>query len=262
MRNLLRMLWMALLLLIVALLSALTAMRLAIHGREVAVPDLRSKSPAEARRMADAAGLSMQVESSYYSANVPEGKVLSQMPPAGTVVRRGWELQVAVSLGPQRVAIPQIVGASERAAAITLAQRGLEIASTARTAVPGSDAGQVIAQSPPANATDVSAPKVSLLVSQENPAQAFVMPRFVGGFLGSASVALQNAGLKVGNVTLAPADFPPAGANETVASAPPLSPTPSTSPAPVVSPASVIVRQDPPAGSKVMAGSAINLVVR
>ena len=39
MRNLLRYFFMTLVLLIVALLSALTAMRLAIHGREVAVPE-------------------------------------------------------------------------------------------------------------------------------------------------------------------------------------------------------------------------------
>ena len=52
MRTFLRFLWMALVLVIVALISALTAMRFAIHGREVSVPDLQGKSPAEARRIA------------------------------------------------------------------------------------------------------------------------------------------------------------------------------------------------------------------
>ena len=53
MRTVLRILWMALVLLIVALLSALTTMRLAIHGREVTVPDFKGKTPAEARRIAE-----------------------------------------------------------------------------------------------------------------------------------------------------------------------------------------------------------------
>src|SRR5437016_8802750 len=131
MRTFLRLLWMALLLVIVALISALTAMRFAIHGREVSVPDLKGKSPAEARRIADQSGLATQVERNYYSPTVPEGKVLSQMPTTGTLVRRGWEIRLAVSLGPQRVTIPQVAGDSERAATMSIGQRGLELSATA-----------------------------------------------------------------------------------------------------------------------------------
>jgi beta-lactam-binding protein with PASTA domain len=101
---------MSLVLVLVAVVSALVAMSLAIHGREVTVPDLQGKSPAEARRIAVDGGLSAQVEREYYSATVPEGKVLSQTPAAGTIVRSGWELRLTVSLGPQRAAIPPGTG--------------------------------------------------------------------------------------------------------------------------------------------------------
>jgi eukaryotic-like serine/threonine-protein kinase len=154
-RNLLRYFLMALLLLVVALVSALTAMRLAIHVREVRVPDLRNKTPADARRTAEESGLAAQVDSNYYSPTVPEGRVLSQIPASGVLVRRGWEVRLALSLGPQRVTIPQVVGQSDRAAAITIAERGLQLSSTDNVQVPGVDAGQVIAQNPPANATDI-----------------------------------------------------------------------------------------------------------
>ena len=80
MRNLLRYFLMALLLLVVALVSALTTMRLAIQVREVKVPDLRNKTPAEAKRLAELDGLAAQVDSNYYSAIIPEGRVLSQTP--------------------------------------------------------------------------------------------------------------------------------------------------------------------------------------
>jgi len=108
MRTLLRTLWMSLVLLLVAVASALVAMSLAIHGREVTVPDLKGKSPAEARRIAEDNGLSAQVEHEYYSGTVPEGKVLSQTPAAGTIVRSGWELRLTMSLGQQRVATPPV----------------------------------------------------------------------------------------------------------------------------------------------------------
>ena len=99
MRGVLRLLWMTSTLIIVALISALTAMRFAIHGREVTVPEMRGKAPAEARRLAEARGLDAGVEREYYSPTVPEGKVLSQMPAAGTVVRRGWQVRLAGANG-------------------------------------------------------------------------------------------------------------------------------------------------------------------
>jgi beta-lactam-binding protein with PASTA domain len=240
MRRVLRFVWMALLLVTVALLSALTAMRFAIHGREVSVPDLQGKTPAEAHRLAEEAGISARVESNYYSQTVPEGRVLSQMPAPGTQVRRGWEVRLALSLGPQRIAIPQVVGESERAATLNIAQRGLELSSTATIQVPDAVPGQVISQDPPANAKDVSAPKVSLLVSGDNTPQAFVMPSFVGQPLGTVTNTLQAAGFSVGRVTLAAEDSAGAPASA----------------------ASIIIGQDPASGQKVLVGSAVNFVVR
>jgi eukaryotic-like serine/threonine-protein kinase len=262
-RNLLRYFLMALLLLVVALVSALTAMRLAIHVREVRVPDLRNKTPTDARRMAEENGLAAQVDSNYYSPTVPEGRVLSQIPAGGTLVRRGWEVRLALSLGPQRVTIPQVVGQSERAAAITIAERGLQLSSTENVQLPGFDAGQVIAQNPPANATDISAPKISLLVAEAPSPQAFVMPSFIGQPLGSVTITLQNAGFLVGKVTVEPPAPATPGASPSSAApqaATPVSPVTQTQPAP--SPASIVVSQDPAPGHKVLAGAAINFVVQ
>ncbi len=255
MRTALRFLWMALVLVIVALISALTAMRFAIHGREVSVPDLQGKSPAEARRIADQAGLAAQVESNYYSKTILEGRVLSQMPPAGTLVRRGWEIRLALSLGPQRVTIPQVAGESERAATMSIAQRGLELSSTAVVQMSNTVSGQVIAQDPPADAKDVSAPKISLLVAAESPPQAFVTPNFIGQPLGSVTVTLRNAGFSLGKVTMASADQNPTSAPQATAS-------PAETVPAAVSPASIVVSQDPVPGQKILSGAAINFVVK
>jgi eukaryotic-like serine/threonine-protein kinase len=278
-RNALRYFLFALLLIVVALVSALTTMRLAIHVREVKVPDFRGKTPAEARRVAEQNGLAVQVETNYYSHNVPEGRVLSQGPAPGTIVRRGWQVQLALSLGPQRVTIPQVVGESDRAAAISIAERGLQLSSTDSVSIPGATAGQVIAQNPPANATDVSAPKISLLVAQDPSPQAFVMPNLTGQPLGTVANTLKDAGFSVGKVTLAPPELPAgntpqqAPANNSQPAAPPAigntapstqvsAATNQTAPAQPSSPASIIVSQDPAPGNKVLAGAAINFVVK
>jgi hypothetical protein len=120
-----------LVLLVVALVSALTTMRFAIHGREVAVPNLAGKNPAEARRVTEEGGFELTVENRYYSSTVPAGKILSQAPAAESLVRRGWEIRVAQSLGPQRIQIPTVVGQSERAAEMNIERRGLEISAVA-----------------------------------------------------------------------------------------------------------------------------------
>ena len=61
MKPLFRFAMLALVLVVVALVSALTAMRFAIHGQEVEVPAIVGLSPAEAER--SVAGLGLQIDS-------------------------------------------------------------------------------------------------------------------------------------------------------------------------------------------------------
>lgn len=266
----------ALVLLIVAMISALTAMRFAIHGQEVVVPPLVGLTPAEAEHATSGLGLQISMERQYYSPQIPEGKIMSQLPVPGTKVRRGWEVRVAQSLGPMRMAIPDVTGESEHAAELNIRRRGLDIASMAEVEMPGIPPDQVLAQNPPANATQVLAPKVSLLVSEAAQPQAFVMPSFVGQPLGSVSRTLEDSGFRLGNVSVAPPPTPAAGEADVTASqtgqapaaptqsepnAVPAAPTATALPA-QPSPASIIVLQVPPPGQKVPAGVTVNFEVR
>ena len=246
------MLLLALVLVTVALISALTAMQLAIHGREVAIPKLVGMSPQEAERAGAASGLLVVIERQFYSADIPEGKIMTQMPPPGAKVRRGWSIRVAQSLGPQRVAIPDVTGGSERIAELNIRRRGLSLGSIAHVNLPDVPVDQVISQSPPANASGVSAPKISVLVSDGPEPPVYVMPNLTGQPLGSAMLALQDAGIKVGKVSVLP---PPSPAEPPTAPvAPPAVSEPSA--------ASMIVTQTPAPGQKIAAGSAVNFEVR
>ena len=245
-------------LVVIALVSALTAMRFAIHGQEVQVPSVIGLSPVDAERSVAGLGLQIEVERQYYSPAIPEGRVMTQMPLAGTKVRRGWQVRVAQSLGPQRVSIPDVTRESQRAAELNIRRRGLEVASIAEIQLPGAATDQVLAQSPPANANQVAAPRTSLLVSDASDAPAFVMPNFVGQPLGSATRTLQDAGFKLGTVSMAPPNAP---ATTSVIDNPPASP-PSIVPEQQPSPVSIIVTQWPPAGQKVLVGAVVNFEVR
>lgn len=255
MKAILRLVLLSLVLLIVALISAVTAMRFAIHGREVAVPKLIGLTPVEAERALTASGLQVVIERQYYSADIPEGKIMMQVPDPGSKVRRGWQVRVAQSLGPQRVAIPDVRGDTSRAAQMTIQRRGLDLASTAAVPITGVAPDQVVGQSPPPNASGVSAPRISLLVATSPDAPAFVMPNFVGQPLGDATRNLQAAGMKLGTVR-----------NTTPDQSQPATPTDATAakpqpPASTPAPDSLILSQTPPAGQKIAAGSAVSFEV-
>lgn len=232
MRRFFRYVLLTLVLLTVMLLSALTAMRLAIHGREVAVPKLVGMTLEQAERVTASNGLLLDASSRFYSTDIPEGRIVSQLPPTGIHVRRGWQMRVAVSLGPQQVAIPDLVGQSPRAAEINARRRGLEVAEVATAHLPNAPADQVIAQSPPASAETVASPKLNLLVSAPEEERAYVMPNLVGKHLADVVPALEDAGLRLGTVT-------------TIAGATP----------------TVILKQSPPAGQRVTPGTAVSFDV-
>lgn len=230
-----RYLLLSLVLLLVFMSSALVAMRYAIQGREVRVPALHGLTAVDAERNANAAGLILSVESRFYSP-APPGHIVSQVPEAGARVRRGWKIVAAESLGPQRVAVPNVIGQSEHAAEINITRRGLEIGSVATMHLPGAQPGTVLAQNPSADNKEVLSPKISLLLAAPDNSQVYVMPNFVGKKLSVATGALQQAGLNVERVHSLSGEDNERGPR-------------------------IVLHQYPPAGQRVAAGSKISFDV-
>jgi len=152
-----------------------------------------------------------------------------------------------------------VTGQSEHAAELNIRRRGLDVASMAEVQAPSIPADQVLAQSPTANEAQVSAPKISLLVSAAVNPQAFVMPSFVGQPLGSASRSLQDSGFRLGNVNVVAPASAAADAGNPAGSAPA---APAAQAPAQATPASIIVAQVPAAGQKVYAGAAVSFDVR
>src|ERR1041385_734230 len=69
---------------VAGIVSALTAMRFAIRGREVDVPALVGKTEAEAKKLLDDRQLILKVSSKRFSDNIPEGHIVDQIPASGT----------------------------------------------------------------------------------------------------------------------------------------------------------------------------------
>ena len=263
MRRFFRIIFGALVMMSVALVSALITMRFAIHGIEVAVPNLAGLTMSEASDQTRAKSLNLNLENSFYSTTVPAGRVLAQSPAPGTKVRKQWNVRVTQSLGPQRVAIPNVLGQQEREATLNIRHVGLNIGIVGHLPGPASNApGVVLAQSPPPNAAGVDRPRVSILLSQTDapPPPAFVMPDVVRMNYAQAVLVLGNAGLHVaaaqGVVMGVPAAAPAAAAT-------PAKPAPTT-PAPATTSTiagGTVIAQYPAAGHRVTTADSIHLSI-
>jgi beta-lactam-binding protein with PASTA domain len=258
----------ALAMLVIALLSAFITMRLAIHGREAKVPNLTGLTLAEASKQTRSLGLVLNLENRFYSPSTPPGRVLAQSPIPGVTVRREWVVRVTESLGAQKVAIPDLLGQSERTASINIRRLGLELGAVAHIAAPG-EPGVVIAQTPGPNAAGVDRPRVSLLLSEPEEAEspdAFLMPSLAGLTLAGAAARAAAAGLHI--VSAEDLNLP----NPTPAAAPATSTTeassaPATSAPAVTTPAAqsfsvgTVVAQTPLAGHRVVKGDPVHITL-
>lgn len=239
-----------LLLVVVAMTSAIVTMHFAIHGAEVAIPDFRGMTVAEAGQRAASLGLTLHVENRLYSAEVPAGRVANQSPAAGANVRRGWRVWLTESLGPQKIAIPNLLGKDQRIAAIEIRRAGMTTGTVATMVWPDAPPGVVFAQSPEPNASGVEGPVMNLLVgappAEPQPLSGLVMPQFVGQGFTAAAWSVAHAGLHLAPVTDEPIHPAPVG---TVGPAQP----------PMVS--GTVIAQSPAAGDRVDASMPIQLTV-
>ena len=195
----------------VALLSAITTIRLTIRGRQQTMPQLVGAPLDAAQRVTSELGIVLKVEDKVFSARFAPGQIVSQQPSPGMRIKVGQHVHVLVSLGSPRTEIPNLIGTSLRAAQITAIQRGLSVGGVAAMPWPGSENDQVVAQDPLPSATDVHSPVVNLLVSLGEPPPAYLCPNFVGQPMATVRRELEKENLKVAGVTSIPTTAAPKG---------------------------------------------------
>ncbi|HXX16728.1 MAG TPA: PASTA domain-containing protein [Candidatus Eremiobacteraceae bacterium] len=200
-RTLFRLFLLSTVLVTVALLSAITTIRLTIRGHQETMPNMVGLSFDYAQRMASGLGLEMKVEDKLFNTQYPPQVIVSQMPPPGTRIKIGQHVHVLVSLGPPQVVIPNFVGASIRAARITAIQRNLELGDVVGIHWHGVEPDQVVAQDPPPESAELRTPAVNILVSVGEEPTSYLCPKFLGQPIAEARRSLERAGFKVADVT-------------------------------------------------------------
>lgn len=214
-----------------AFLSAITAMRIAIHGREVTMPNLVGKSVSEAYSLLRARGLVLRVADRAYS-DIPINVVIRQTPPPGMLMKVSQQAHVVLSLGQRELSIPPLEGKSLRVSRIELLRAGLQVGEVSSLALPDAPADTVVIQNPRPGA-GAATPRVDVLVAQTPREAAYVMPHLMGLNEVEAEHRLDQAGLRH---------------KENYVSAPQW-------------PRGAVIDQTPLAGQRVLASSTIQLIV-
>ena len=177
-----------------AFLSAITAMRIAIHGREVNMPNLVGKNVSEANGLLHSRGLVLRVADRIYS-ELPINIVVRQSPPPGMLMKVSQQAHVVLSLGQRQLQIPLLEGNSLRASRIELLRAGLQVGEVSGITNPDEPADTVMIQMPRPGA-GAATPRVDVLVSAGPRDAAYVMPHLVGLNEVDAQHRLDVAGLR------------------------------------------------------------------
>lgn len=171
-----------------------------VHQGALAVPDVRGSSLEEARRAAHDLGMDLRLEEpGVYSTSVALGGVADQRPHPGFQVKSGAVITVRLSLGSERVAVPDLEGESLQGAERALEQAGLEVG---RTFAVDGQAGpdQVIASSPPTSIEVPPDSALDLLVNATPFRPIWVMPSLLSHDLAAIRTFCADNGLRIGQI--------------------------------------------------------------
>jgi serine/threonine-protein kinase len=161
-----------------AFLSAITAMRIAIHGRETTMPNLVGKNIGEAAQSLRSKGLLLNVADRVYS-DVPINQVVRQTPPPGMLMKVSQQAHVVLSLGQRQLEIPSLEGNTLRVSRIQLLRAGLQVGEVSSVVLPDQPSDTVVVQNPRPG-KGAGTPRVDFLVAGTPRDSSYVMPYLIG----------------------------------------------------------------------------------
>ena len=166
-----------------------------IH-RYTSTPNLVNMAPAAAAVKAEQSGLRTTLDNQDFSEDVAKGQVMGTDPAAGDRIRKGGEIGLTVSKGPERYRVPQLVGLDLDAAQQALSPIKLitgQINEVYSESVPR---GRVIAISPKFNTVVKPGTAVNVAVSKGK--KPINVPDMTGKTYRDANKALRKLGFVVG----------------------------------------------------------------
>jgi len=164
------------------------------EGRSIqTVPNVTGAGRRTAAKALMAAGFKVD-EVEQFSDEVKINRVISQSPSAGSAVQQGGTVELVISKGREKVAVPDVVGKSEDDARSALEADGFRVA-VRKSETDAEQPGTVLSQKPGKGTEATSGSQVTITVAEE-PA-SIAVPDVTGRTQNAATSILSRRGFEV-----------------------------------------------------------------
>jgi len=178
-------------------LSAILSFQVTLQGETVTVPDLLGKTLDEARADLEKRKVHITQVGVRLHDRWERGRIIFQDPPPETRVKLNAEIQVLLSAGKEKAAVPDLLGKNLQDILGILEEAGLRKGKVSHVHSPRFAAGKIIAQYPPPGVEAGRGSEVSVLVSQ---GAHDLMPDLIGKKVSPVLSQLKALGFNVGNI--------------------------------------------------------------
>jgi beta-lactam-binding protein with PASTA domain len=177
-----------------------------VRSGATAVPDLVGLPESEVEGMLGDQGLRLRrkYDLDRYDEEIPTGHILEQSPGSGSMVKRGAAIEVSVSMGPERLTVPDLGGKTLQAAQVLLTSADLTIGRIVSVNSRAAQPGTIVEQVPPADSKVGRTTSVALFLSAASRADRYVMPDLAYRDLETARLFFERRGFRFGSIKFEP----------------------------------------------------------
>ncbi len=213
------------------LISAFITMFILVKGETIQTPNLIGKTEKEAIKILTKNNLYLTKRKEVFSLKYPEGVIVSQKPEPGVKIKKNHFVIVNISLGGERVTVPDLRHKSIKTAEIELKQYSIPIINIASIHYKYKT-GDIIEQDPSPGKESFKKAGLNLLISDGPRKLAYVMPDLIGKNIVQVIHFMEKKGFKIEGIRKVEYQGIPSG---------------------------TIVRQNPMSGYKIKKGNIITL---
>ncbi len=166
-------------------------------GKAITVPEVSGKEEAEAVKIIKESKLKVSIQARRFDPVIGKGKVIVQDPLPGRQVKEGRVVNLIISKGVEKVALPFILGLELEKAKQILAKYDMEIVAIESTFCDTISEGMIVISNPNPGEEVPKGSKVSVKLSL---GKGIVVPDFSGLDIDEALALIKEKGLVVGEI--------------------------------------------------------------
>jgi serine/threonine-protein kinase len=186
----------AILVLVIGGISGYFALSKVASAKETTIPKIVGMKQDDAKKAIEDKKLKF-VPIGKEKSDKPEGTVLRTYPDPGTSVKINSEVRVSISGGPDKLAVPGLVGMDLDSAKDIISKSGLKLGNVSYKYSDSVGEGNVINQDPEPDSNATADTKINLVVSRGQEIRSINVPDVNGKEIDEGSGIMSNAGFKV-----------------------------------------------------------------